>query len=65
MGTDLNECSFCGKAAVEVAIILCSRGVRICDECVETAVHALFEIKVRGKTPREPSQTATPSLPAP
>lgn len=28
------ECSFCGKAQADVAVIICGPIVQICDECV-------------------------------
>ncbi|MBD3177687.1 MAG: hypothetical protein GF320_21145 [Armatimonadia bacterium] len=37
----VSSCSFCGKLDSEVSEIVTSRGVSICDECVESMVHQM------------------------
>jgi hypothetical protein len=44
------ECSFCGKAASEVIVLIAGGGCHICDECVELCAKIVREKKGKSGT---------------
>lgn len=53
-----NRCSFCGKAAEEVAKLVSGPGVMICDECIELCNDILEDYETK-------DETAIPAIKAP